>query len=156
MELKSWLEKLEQLRIKVLVDEITKKTGPLTKLAVCDFLEISLLEYDDIRTKAINDKEWEQAIRLLDEVILNSFYVYSFDKKINQGIQMYCENEITKTNSGLKLEVFVDINDYQKQLQGFDINNPERINIENEEDEITIIGDEQLEELGLEVDEVDG
>lgn len=152
MDVKKFEEHIGQLRIKVQLEDMKDSSGPLTKLTICGLFGISLVQYEKLRTKAINNKRWQRAFELLDEIVLNSFYKYSFDKKINQGIQLYQENEIRKTNAGVKLEVFVDINDYQKQLQPFDINNPNRLDIENTDDEITIIED-SLDEIGMEIAE---
>lgn len=118
------------------IEKIEPVTGPLNKLAIAKYFKMTLKEYAEWRA----DVENEELVEELDYKILHEFYKYSFNNKVAKGIDLYMENEIPKTNTGIKLQIINDITEYQSQLQPFDMNN-KRVDIENPRDKIIIIPD---------------
>lgn len=131
MELK--LEDLKKLHI---------QKNPLTKLLLVDMFDCTISEYEKWRA----ENDGKDILKRLDQLILNSFYQWGMDPKVKSAkvIDLYIENEIPKSNTGIKLEILNDINEIEKKLQPFDINN-KPIEIENGRDQITIIPDEDGE-----------
>lgn len=129
---------------------------PFTKIQFATEIGITLQELETLISENKN-AEW---VDNMDSVITMSFYYYSFANKFTKGVEQYMAKELPINNSDVELNVFVDINDFQKQLQPFNINNelhPEFISIENPRDEIIVIdGDLTLEEAEELVEELDG
>lgn len=132
-------------KVKKITREDLKKLsidiGPISKLIICNTFKMEVPDYDEWRAKS----EGSLVLKTLDQLILNSFYKWGMNPKIksSKAIELYVENEIPKSQTGIKLEVINDINDFQKQVQPFNINN-EMIDIQNPRDNVTIIPDEEL------------
>ena len=144
-------KKYKVVSFKLTEEELQKlnTSTPLTKLKLVQLFNTTITDYDKWRI----ENDGTEIIKMLDQIILNSFYEWGMNPKIKSGraIDLYVENEIPKSTSGIKLEIINDINEIEKMLQPFDINN-NRVDIENPRDDVTIIGDD-LSDLVEEIEE---
>lgn len=126
------------------IDVLNPSMGPLSKNVLVEVFGCTYWEYSLWRTK----NDGKEVLRKLDAVILQSLYEWGMDPKIKNPrvIELFIDNEIPKSSTGIKLEIINDISEWQKQLQPFDINN-KRIDIENKRDKIVVIPDKTTDEL---------
>lgn len=143
--------------IDILETELEVQRKKLKRSIPYSYFELSLVEdlgmtQGEIK-KWMNENKDLPVVENLEDLIKSSFYQYSLKNKIAKGIEMYITHEMPKADLFKDFKVIVDINQYQKQLEPFDMNieKPKEFkHIINSRDEIMAIPDKLPEGIEFE------